>query len=303
MAIFNFSKFLNQSAELAKKKFKNFKTSFLFIFAVILTLGLSISFQSLLADWTAPVANPPTCASGNPGCSAPLNAGPLLQTKSGPLWINTDGISPLGLIVENGNVGIGTAGPSNLLHIEKAIATGANDGILVKSTGVGQAQLRLRRSGGTASDWYMYAPEASADLRFYSPGAGELVSFTNTGKVGIGTLAPSQKLDVNGNVQATAFLYSSDKNLKDNIEILSNSLDKISQLNGVSFSWRDNGQKSIGLIAQDVEKIFPELVTTSPDSGLKSLNYAGLIAPLIEAVKEQQAEIKSLKEQLRLLEK
>ena len=116
-------------------------------------------------------------------------------------------------------------------------------------------------------------------------------------------MGPTEKLEVNGKVKATEFLYSSDKNLKDDIKILSNSLDKISRLNGVSFSWRDNDQQSIGLIAQDVEKIFPELVTTDSATSLKSLNYAGLIAPLIEAVKAQQQEIESLKERLRLLEK
>ena len=87
------------------------KKSLLFIIAIILVLGLSISFQSLLAAWTAPAANPPTCATGDAGCDAPLNAGPLIQLKSGALWLNTNGLSPYGLIVENGNVGIGTTGP------------------------------------------------------------------------------------------------------------------------------------------------------------------------------------------------
>ena len=83
------------------------KKSLLFIIAIILVLGLSVSFQSLLAAWTAPAANPPTCATGDPGCDAPLNAGPLIQPKSGALWLNTNGLSPYGLIVESGNVGIG----------------------------------------------------------------------------------------------------------------------------------------------------------------------------------------------------
>ena len=91
---------------------KFFKKSLLFISAIFLVLGLSISFQSLLAAWTAPTANPPTCAAGNPGCDAPLNAGPLIQPKSGALWLNTNGLSPYGLIVESGKVGIGTTNPS-----------------------------------------------------------------------------------------------------------------------------------------------------------------------------------------------
>ena len=93
------------------------KKSLLFIIAIILVLGLSVSFQSLLAAWTAPAANPPTCATGNPGCDAPLNAGPLIQPKSGALWLNTNGLSPYGLIVETGNVGIGTVSPGAKLEV------------------------------------------------------------------------------------------------------------------------------------------------------------------------------------------
>jgi hypothetical protein len=96
---------------------KHFKISLLLITAVILTLGLSISFQSLLAAWIAPLANPATCNTGDPGCDEPLNVGPLLQSKLGALWINTNGISPLGLIVEKGNVGIGTTNPANQLSV------------------------------------------------------------------------------------------------------------------------------------------------------------------------------------------
>ena len=101
---------------------KHFKISLLLITAVILTLGLSISFQSLLAAWTAPLANPATCNTGDPGCDEPLNTGPLIQTKSGALWINT-GTSPLGLIVEKGKVGVNTTTPAATLDVNGAAKT------------------------------------------------------------------------------------------------------------------------------------------------------------------------------------
>ena len=62
----------------------------------------------------------------------------------------------------------------------------------------------------------------------------------------------------------------------------------------MSFNWKDSGRTSIGLIAQDVEKIFPEIVSTD-EAGIKSVDYAKLIAPLIEAIKEQQSQIEELK--------
>jgi peptidoglycan hydrolase CwlO-like protein len=82
--------------------------------------------------------------------------------------------------------------------------------------------------------------------------------------------------------------------LKNNIQPLSGSLDKILQLQGVSFNWKDNNRSSIGLIAQDVEKIYPELVSTNSQTDLKSIEYGNLVAPLIESVKEQQGKINKL---------
>ena len=100
-------------------------------------------------------------------------------------------------------------------------------------------------------------------------------------------------------VYAKAFYYSSDKNLKYNIEPLNGSLSKILELEPVAFNWKDDDKISIGLIAQDVEKIFPEVV--SGEEGSKVVNYGILVAPLIEAVKEQQKEINELKAEIEAL--
>jgi len=72
------------------------------------------------------------------------------------------------------------------------------------------------------------------------------------------------------------------------------------KLDGISFDWKESGEKSIGLIAQDVEKVFPEIVNTEEGTGLKSIEYGKLVAPLIEAVKEQQ---KMIDEQKELIDK
>ena len=106
-----------------------------------------------------------------------------------------------------------------------------------------------------------------------------------------------------GTLNATIFNSTSDINKKTNIIKIDNALDIIESLNGVRFNWKDNGQASAGLIAQDVEKVMPELVTEVDD--FKTLNYNGIIGALIEAIKEMNATYKSeiaiLKSEIKLL--
>lgn len=127
------------------------------------------------------------------------------------------------------------------------------------------------------------------------------------GKVGIGDIAsPSYKLQVGvagdgSSVGSNAFFYMSDARLKNNIATLSDSLSKVLQLRGVSFNWKTTGRSDVGLIAQEVERVYPEAVNTD-DNGIKAVEYGHLVGPLIEAVKAQQEEIESLKARIRALE-
>jgi hypothetical protein len=110
---------------------------------------------------------------------------------------------------------------------------------------------------------------------------------------------------INGGLQLVDVASSSDLDLKRNIRTLEDSLEKITGLRGVSFEWRteefpDKGFKAgrhIGLVAQEVERIIPEIVRTDRD-GKKSLAYDKLTAVLVEAVKEQQAELNSQRAQI-----
>ncbi len=93
----------------------------------------------------------------------------------------------------------------------------------------------------------------------------------------------------------------SDISLKKDIVPLTGCLDKVLRLQGVSFNWIEDTEQqkkpTIGLIAQEVEKIVPEVVTNyKPGSELKTINYGHLTSLLIEAMKEQQKQIEDLKE-------
>jgi hypothetical protein len=89
--------------------------------------------------------------------------------------------------------------------------------------------------------------------------------------------------------------YSSDARLKTDFSRLGDSLAKLMSLEGLHFRWKDDeaGNQQVGFIAQEVQQRFPELVATGPD-GMLSVHYTGFIPFLIEALKEQQAQIRSL---------
>jgi hypothetical protein len=127
-----------------------------------------------------------------------------------------------------------------------------------------------------------------------------------------GDVTVQQTLNVVGNtlVQGTISAFgdviaysSSDARLKDNITVIESPLEKVSKINGVSFNWNDKqsayevGKKDIGVIAQEVEEVLPELVTTR-DNGYKAVRYEKIVALLIEAIKEQQTQINSLTDKL-----
>lgn len=98
-------------------------------------------------------------------------------------------------------------------------------------------------------------------------------------------------------VTAANFNTTSDATLKTNVETLTGSLDKVKALRGVSFDWKATSVPDIGVIAQEVEEVLPELVNIN-DNGIKSVKYSNIVGVLIEAIKEQQVQIDALKEKL-----
>ena len=156
---------------------------------------------------------------------------------------------------------------------------------------------------GTTADYSMIIGLGSAaDI------SGSVVADPNTlaivgasGGVGIGITSPNVELDVSGSIEYTGTLSDvSDRRLKQNIQSLDDgALAKIDQIDTVSFEMKDNPSVTeFGVIAQDFEKVYPELVNTADDDmGTKSVNYMGLIAPMVKAMQELKAEVETLKAQ------
>ncbi len=112
----------------------------------------------------------------------------------------------------------------------------------------------------------------------------------NSGYVGIGTSTPSEMLEVSGSVKATAYLYTSDRRLKKDIITLPDALASVLKLRGVNFVWKNNNEKTVGFIAQEVEAVYPELVKTDKVSGFKAVQYGNIVAILVEAIKQENKE-------------
>jgi Chaperone of endosialidase len=158
--------------------------------------------------------------------------------------------------------------------------------------------------------WHTSIGDTSTDFSARSIGIGEAASgnpgnLNMTGYASIGVdLTVGRNINAVGNITA---YYSSDKRIKTNIKNIENPLDKLLKLNGVEFDWTDDFMASIGgedgvfvrkhnigVIAQEVEEVLPELVNNRPDS-YKGVQYDKLVALLIEAIKELKAEVDSLK--------
>ena len=105
----------------------------------------------------------------------------------------------------------------------------------------------------------------------------------------------------NKDVEAVDFNSTSDINLKENIRQVESASELVSKLEGVHFSWKETGKETIGVIAQQIEEHLPQLVQTGDTH--KTVNYNGLIGVLIEAVKEQGAQIAALQAEIEELKK
>ena len=217
------------------------------------------------------------------------------------------------LVADSKNLVLGNSGEDVYFKVSPS-ATAANEKIsVVNSNGTATDSILINSvSGGLTmtSSGAVNLASVSSTLTMTSGGTVNLATNNNTGAVNIGTLGNrTTTIGVNSgtskvildsvDVQITnGFTTTSDIRLKENFEPMSNALELVSQLNGLYYTWKKDAgtdkPRKLGFIAQEVEKVIPELVKTDSE-GMKSVDYVSVIPVLVEALKHQQKQIDELK--------
>ncbi|MCG3113082.1 MAG: tail fiber domain-containing protein [Candidatus Manganitrophus sp. SB1] len=200
------------------------------------------------------------------------------------------------LYLYNGNVGIGTASPAlSGLHIHNVGSANQYLKLTNIDTGAGDLDgfdIAVERTSKRA----FIIQRETADLILRTSNIDRM-RIDSSGNVGIGTAGPAYKLDVAGAAHASSFPTSSDLRLKTNVAQLTGALEKLQKIRGVAFDWneqyvalgRSTGHREIGVVAQEVEAVFPELVTHWGSENYRAVDYGRLTAVMIEAIKELKA--------------
>jgi hypothetical protein len=155
-------------------------------------------------------------------------------------------------------------------------------------------KMRLEMGDGGSTPVDVAIQREAANTLTLLTGNAERVRIDSLGRVGIGTNKPGFALDVAGVVRASGFVGPSDARLKTNVGRLFHVLEKLEKVRGVSFDWKAVSREApdrrqIGVIAQELETVFPELVTRSAD-GYRAVDYGRLTAVLLEGIKEVRGE-------------
>ena len=171
----------------------------------------------------------------------------------------------------------------------------------------------ILQTGNSTTGSITIADGSNAHITLASNGAGSTVisndtdstSSTSGSLIVSGGVGVAKKLFVGNQTSCPLFITQSDISLKENIVNLDSSLEKVLSLRGVNFDWIDKekygNKKQIGFIAQEVEKVVPELVHQQND--IKAVNYSQTVALLVPAMKEQNDVINLLKQEIDNLKK
>ena len=221
-----------------------------------------------------------------------LTADALIASTSlkTPLIEFTDGDDAI-TIADGGNITIGGTLDMNANELildadaDTSITADTDDQIDFKVGGTDRIKITIGSPNG-------FAPVTNHDVDLGTTSSAFRDLYIRSIGCGVNASGTQGEIIAQTKVTSAAFFYSSDAALKEDIQTIENPLEKVQQLRGVSYKWKDTGRKDIGLVANEVQKVLPELVA---DGEHKTMDYGHMIGLLVEAIKEQQKEIEELK--------
>jgi len=229
--------------------------------------------------------------------------------RSGYLRFQTDDAERM-RIDSSGNVGIGTSSPESILHLASTDGGGSDiwEGRLLTLSSFSPGV--FFKDNSVNAQKFLITNDSDALIINSTPNdngtsLSQIITLSHTGNLGIHDPTPDVALDVVGDINYTGTITDvSDRRLKENVQDLSDSLDKICQLDAKSYTLiADRGNESttveLGFIAQEVQPVFPEIVKevqkfavdengedTTEEVNYLGVSYIQLIAPMVEAIKE-----------------
>ncbi len=202
------------------------------------------------------------------------------------------------------NVGIGTSAPGYKLTVAGSVGSGPGQGVAEFSSNVNDTGIRIKNTGTNGRTWTLFSSGGGTGLcqgcfTIYDATLGQTRLAINTaGIVSIPTLGAAGATALCRNSSNEISTCSSSARYKNNINSFSSGLSLIKQLRPVSFNWKDGGMADMGLVAEEVAAIEPLLTTTNASGQVEGVKYDRVSVVLINAVKEQQAQIEALKSEI-----
>jgi hypothetical protein len=249
------------------------------------------------------------------GGTTNINIGPTSNTTT--KFINLNGNTA----VNNANLTVtGTSGATIKANINTSGTSSSSGGLQVVNTSGTDSTTGLSCSNGTTQiDSYATLNGAAHDIKMHFGAGSEKFRFKGNGRLGIGTSVPAEALHVVGDIVATGNVtaYYSDERLKDLKGAIPDALDKVNKLTGYYYTPNalahslgvDNTELEVGVSAQEVEEVLPEIVTKSAvgqdefGEDYKSVHYDKLTPLLIESIKELTKKVGELETKMKEMEK